>query len=395
MLMKLTCKNIHEIKSCDSLELVTKENFADKAIMWCHFIDNFQLIKTVREDELVIAAGFEKKSEAEVLDFISKLHEKRISCLIVYTSEDNVLPYQKSIEKLGNNLGLCIYSLPARVLLSEITQFICEAICRSKLSQQFIDKFIDLLIFENIEDNSILATKANMLGYDHSQSYYCVNISFDKTDPDTNQMTIKDMIFCILDSVSKQYKTQILHTIHNNNIIVIVNSVKNNDLIDKITSKTLEKLYDSKSIIRASAGISENYSALSQFKQAYTQAESMVRLSSSLGGKQLCYYNADINAILSNIQDKTTINTIYSNMMSKLEDYDNEKGSMLKDTLFSFVENDFNSKNTAEAMHIHLNTLRYRLSRIQEILAIKLREPQNIYKITTAYHIDKYIKSLS
>ncbi|MFJ5770298.1 PucR family transcriptional regulator [Psychrobacillus sp. NPDC093180] len=49
-----------------------------------------------------------------------------------------------------------------------------------------------------------------------------------------------------------------------------------------------------------------------------------------------------------------------------------QRGEILYDTLKSLVINDFNREKTAEALHIHRNTLRYRIEKIEELLQCRL-----------------------
>ena len=41
---------------------------------------------------------------------------------------------------------------------------------------------------------------------------------------------------------------------------------------------------------------------------------------------------------------------------------------------------------TAEAMHVHPNTLRYRLGRVEKLLGRSLRQPATIAELTLALH---------
>jgi len=59
---------------------------------------------------------------------------------------------------------------------------------------------------------------------------------------------------------------------------------------------------------------------------------------------------------------------LYTNSsLLKLQDYDREHNSCLLETLEVFLHHDSSLKDTADALHIHINTLNYRLKRITEI----------------------------
>lgn len=53
--------------------------------------------------------------------------------------------------------------------------------------------------------------------------------------------------------------------------------------------------------------------------------------------------------------------------LQALRRYDQENGTHLYHTLEIFLSLDCNVKETAEKLHVHINTLNYRLKRIEEI----------------------------
>jgi DNA-binding PucR family transcriptional regulator len=57
----------------------------------------------------------------------------------------------------------------------------------------------------------------------------------------------------------------------------------------------------------------------------------------------------------------------------KLKMYDAENGTDLLHTLEIFISHDSHAKETADVLHIHINTLNYRLKRIEEIAGINLK----------------------
>ncbi len=61
-------------------------------------------------------------------------------------------------------------------------------------------------------------------------------------------------------------------------------------------------------------------------------------------------------------------------MIAKLKDYDRTHHSNLQETIFTFLQHDGNMNEAAKALHIHANTLAYRLKRISDIANINLKD---------------------
>ena len=58
--------------------------------------------------------------------------------------------------------------------------------------------------------------------------------------------------------------------------------------------------------------------------------------------------------------------------------YDRKNTTELYKTLCSFMDNEKNYLETAKALHVHRNTLKYRLGRIAELTGISLDNEQEL-----------------
>ena len=55
----------------------------------------------------------------------------------------------------------------------------------------------------------------------------------------------------------------------------------------------------------------------------------------------------------------------------KLEQYDRENATALQETLLAYYKNGFSMVNTAKALGLHRNSLRYRVQKIWELLGLE------------------------
>ncbi|AOM83610.1 PucR family transcriptional regulator [Salisediminibacterium beveridgei] len=73
--------------------------------------------------------------------------------------------------------------------------------------------------------------------------------------------------------------------------------------------------------------------------------------------------------------------------LSGLINFDAETGEDLTSTLEKYLENNGNIKSCAASLHIHPNTLRYRLNKIESLLRVDLKNYQDIAELYIAYLI--------
>ena len=70
-------------------------------------------------------------------------------------------------------------------------------------------------------------------------------------------------------------------------------------------------------------------------------------------------------------------NRILEQMTDKLMEYPKEKRDALSDTMCCFVQNHFNYQKTADAMYAHVNTIRYRISLMENLWGCDLQREED------------------
>jgi len=91
-----------------------------------------------------------------------------------------------------------------------------------------------------------------------------------------------------------------------------------------------------------------------------------------VSGKPLCYFNEiGIHSILMPLHQDIWFHNWYNNFIEPIIHHDEKYNTELLATALKFVENDGKVPETARAMFIHKNTIRYRLNKIKEILRME------------------------
>ena len=71
------------------------------------------------------------------------------------------------------------------------------------------------------------------------------------------------------------------------------------------------------------------------------------------------------------------VNRILEQMTDKLMEYPKAKRDALSDTMCCFVQNHFNYQKTADAMYAHVNTIRYRISLMENLWGCDLQREED------------------
>lgn len=122
-------------------------------------------------------------------------------------------------------------------------------------------------------------------------------------------------------------------------------------------------------------GISAPLRSLARFADASREANWALSSAQRLGAP-VSRYGTEVAWVgLSNAEDAQAL---VDGMLKPLEEYDRANDAELVETLACFLENGRSWKRTADAMHVHRQTVMYRIGRIEQIGGCSLSETASI-----------------
>ena len=143
-----------------------------------------------------------------------------------------------------------------------------------------------------------------------------------------------------------------------------------NEFLDTL-DKRLKSMYSSLNI---SWGIGENIVESRFYYKGYVDAKISLEVCHNKmePGYRNIYHNPSMYRLLSLIYEHKDAQEITFNIIGKLINYDRDNGLDLLNTFKSYTEHKGNVSQTARALHLHRQSLLYRLKRIEEITNLSL-----------------------
>ena len=137
---------------------------------------------------------------------------------------------------------------------------------------------------------------------------------------------------------------------------------------------------------RMTAGVSLKFSSFAELYKYYSQSLACLEMKKyfSLEDAIVDYNEWNLVHMFLNFQDYCSLDELIPEDVRILQEIDHAKGSDLTGTLFSFVHNRQDITNSAAEMHLHYNTMKYRINRIQELTGISFDDPHVMYRIIIA-----------
>ncbi|MEW9668128.1 PucR family transcriptional regulator [Ammoniphilus sp. 3BR4] len=145
----------------------------------------------------------------------------------------------------------------------------------------------------------------------------------------------------------------------------------------ELVENVLKKL-DSSLGKQVHVGIGKEYDQLTKAKNSFAEALQVINLSKSLHKNTLSipvvYSKLGVFRLLSVINEKNKEDGYLNSDIERLRKHDEENNAELLHTLHIYLVNHCKIKETAAALHIHPNTLNYRIKKISELTSISFED---------------------
>ena len=223
------------------------------------------------------------------------------------------------------------------------------------------------------------------LGWDKEGKFIGICIKIDTKD-DGSLIDFNHIIYEILNDVlgSNDYLT----TDRSNEIFLFLKMQSNiyfKDMINEIREST--KIYREKFL--ASIGISNTYNSLKEIEKLYNEAY----LAALFCENNVTYYKSlNTMKLLYPLKEDDEIRSYYGDTIERLEIYDKSYGANLLETIEAYFRYNLNKKVTASKLFIHVETLRYRLNRIEEITGYSVNDTEGIFALQMGLKLKKILK---
>lgn len=152
-------------------------------------------------------------------------------------------------------------------------------------------------------------------------------------------------------------------------------------LIDSINWK---EVIDKKFNIITSNGLGQVYTLLDLHK-SYNEARIALTLPRLMGKKGFVQQFSELGVFtLIFSQDIEKVKHFCNKSLGRLIETDEKEDSGLLSSLRKLLDNNFNWKSTADSMFMHVNTLHYRIEKIEELLEVDLSKMEDRTDLYTA-----------
>jgi purine catabolism regulator len=245
--------------------------------------------------------------------------------------------------------------------------------------------FVDELLASEIADPQAWIQRGSSLGFD---------------------LTCPHVAWLIEAKQVSQWPAQLLRFIEEHNVVVPytrrdegmllfwpVDNPQSGRELKSIAEELVSRIQASYPKAKIIIGLSRPATDPSQWLHSQQQARESWRLGKEWKGAAVTYFgDLGLYQMLSVLSNSPEAARFYRKTLGKLMSYDSEKNAELIPTLEGFFACHGNLSQTASKLHIHRNTLTYRLEQIATIAQLDLEDPDARFSLQLALKLRPVIK---
>ncbi len=310
-----------------------------------------------------------------------------ISCIVAPVILDgnlygNITCWEKNSEHIGADLA--ILEKASSLLALEFLRLQV----RYDIEQQHQNDFIrELLLSETISEKDLIDW-GEKYRFNPNQ-YYCCFLLNMKKERSRSVNIIKDIEYLI----QKQWSNEIIIGLIRQYICILFPF----DQVDSEAYKQQAKsLYDHLkyyfgNLVEGPMGVGRISNGIQGIRKSFMQAEQSITLGVEKYYPIVFFDDLGIYRLLSLISQEKELTDFYDETVGKLAEYDENHDVNLVETLKMFFSKNENLKNTSAEMFIHVNTLKYRLQKIENLTGYRLHESEGKMKLYIGVKIHELI----
>lgn len=407
--MSIKVKEVLELAQSKGCTLAAGEGGMDRIVRFVDCMEIPDMKAWMRPNVLYITTGYAySDTKEEIMNLIRNLYEAKAAALA--TKYRYIGCFLDDAIKLANELQFPIILWPEDLPFIEMNYLVMEALIKSqnnlmdsiysrieKYNRREMDKrlFIDLLtgnITCNEEGNYRIEEQKWP-----SPPYQIVYIEIDGIKQKLHELQEE-----IVHEKIEKIENMIKESFGEEKVIVLSNNDNFQCILKRTKEKTITKEYfekiqkniSEKTGYTAAIGVSRVENSYQRFGKAYQDARDAVEIAvcQEFNSKVLCIEDAGFWKIMKEISKHEMCQEFMEDKLNAFIEYDQKNESELLETLEVLVNNLGARNVTANALHLHRNTLIYRIKKIENQTGYDLSDPNSILEIALALRIKKFLK---
>ncbi|WP_019154785.1 PucR family transcriptional regulator [Robertmurraya massiliosenegalensis] len=258
------------------------------------------------------------------------------------------------------------------------------------IEQHYKNDFIRDLLFSEDKNIEHLLEKGRIYNLHESNPYVCMVVA----EKELQQEDLFSRNINQLEKGIKELDPHIICAVYRRYLLMIV------PMRNRVT-QDFRKILDSLLLLieqrvhtRIRIGVGSTYLGIQGLRKSYHEAQKTITLGPRLWMKKSIIFHSELGVyrLIAQIENHAELTDFYGDVIKRIIDYDKEYEFELTTTLETYFKCNESLKETAKALFIHVNTLKYRLQKIRQITGLNLQKSEDKLLIHLGLKIHQYFE---
>lgn len=324
--------------------------------------------------------------------------------------------YKNFNVRLGNKLfGVIFLNIEKLSEPLEVTDFIIKhaitallldvqkKISNNQIEERHRNEFVQDLLMHNIKSKEEVFKRSEFYNFEFKGKHKVLIVDIDNFkaqylklkdfEKEERLASIRDEIYRISIRKTESYFLRPIYASFSDSLVFILNSNEMDEEVFKKAivdfSENLKKTISQNFPFTVTIGISEDKDDVLKIDKAFKEAQMSIKIGRILhkGNYIMDYSKLGVFKILYSIYDNMDVKEFMDSKIGVLIEHDEKYSTQFLPTLMTIINNDWNLKKASEEMFLHYNTLKYRYSKIEELMEKDLSLSENRLDLSLAIKI--------
>jgi PucR family transcriptional regulator, purine catabolism regulatory protein len=240
-------------------------------------------------------------------------------------------------------------------------------------ARQVRDDLVEGLLLGG-RDTGDLGRWARHLGYDATREHRILAVAFEAAGPAraaAGAGAFRKRVAAAIDHFFTTRMPGAITSIRDDEVVIVVPEPAE---AGRLSSGCLARMRDLFPETTITIGIGGACQDPAEIARSYGQARRTIEAVQRLGrqGQVVAFEDLGIHRLLLQVPDLAELRAFAAEILGKLDPQEGQRGSDLLATLACYFRENSSPQRTARSLHVHPNTVAYRIKRIQEITGLQL-----------------------
>jgi len=324
------------------------------------------------------------------IHFIRKYENEEVDCIVA--------PILIEGEVYGNITSWGVNSEYLEIdlaILEKASTLLAFEFLKSKVKfdteQQYKNDFLRDIFLNKSISLELLHERGKKYNLNLNLSYLCITFNINLGLGGRNDVLLDKINKAVLQS----HKDAIVGYFRDITYILLPVQETNEATVRKQVESLYNKLAKTIGIKGVKMGVGRIYEGIEGIRGSFHEAEKALYLGKVVWNQHNVIFFNDLGVyrLLEQLTDFNELKKIYLEAVGKLVEYDQHHDLDLVNTLRVYFEQNEKMKDTSEQLFIHVNTLKYRISRINLITGYRLNESEGKFILHLGLKIYDFMNS--